>query len=425
MFELPELFGSPYVLPAIIVVVLLLLLLLLSVSRRRRARSAGKAIAPTRKATVPRGPTATAAATARGDTGAGRVSHGLAKSAGSAVRPAEAVRSSGADPVAAVIADLLQGWGDLTAEDTNRLKIFRADKVAAAVAVAELPQNLKNSEHARARLSQLRHYASSLQEPSAAAPQTPPSADQSETAEEERAAEASRGIAKSDVLGTPSGAAVSWYGVPLEQKSPAETAETDQTAAVSMTAADTSSQPAETAGGEAGSGRVEIFADVFADEESEGAEPAPEVEAEEIEAFVEEEPELVEEMPAEVVEERISTVDEEPAEEEVVKTVGLQDSMDVDDFFSSLRTTVTSAEELLALPAGEQAGMLAFLNPAELGKVFQGTKDADLKKSVIDTLEHIGNTKSLDVIHDCLEDPDPEIQVYALDAADRLLGDDQ
>jgi len=415
MFELPELFGSPYVLPAIIVVVvLLLLLLLLSVSRRRRARSAGKLIAPTRKATVPRGPTATAAATARGDTGAGRVSHGLAKSAGSAVRPAEAVRSSGADPVAAVIADLLQGWGDLTAEDTNRLKIFRADKVAAAVAVAELPQNLKNSEHARARLSQLRHYASSLQEPSATAPQTPPSADQSETAGEERAAEASWGIAKSDVLGTPSGAAVSWYGVPLEQKSPAETAETDQTAAVSMTAADTSSQPAETAGGEAGSGRAEIFADVFADEESEGAEPAPEVEAEEIEAFVEEEPELVEEMPTEVVEERISTVDEEPplvhersgaeeepaaapatevrtaaeepAEEEVVKTVGLQDSMDIDDFFSSLRTTVTSAEELLALPAGEQAGMLAFLNPAELGKVFQGTKDADLKKSVIDTL---------------------------------------
>jgi len=41
---------------------------------------------------------------------------------------------------------------------------------------------------------------------------------------------------------------------------------------------------------------------------------------------------------------------------------------------------------------------------------------------VIDVLENLGTPASLDVLRRCLDDPDPEIQLYAVDAADRLLG---
>ena len=76
----------------------------------------------------------------------------------------------------------------------------------------------------------------------------------------------------------------------------------------------------------------------------------------------------------------------------------------------------------MALPISERADMLAFLEPPELSKVFFLAADRDLKKSVIDTLEHIGNTSSLDALRGCLEDPDPEVQLHALEAADRMLG---
>ena len=379
MFELPELFGSPYVLPAIIVVVvLLLLLLLLSVSRRRRTRSAGKAGTPVGGAATGRGPTAATAAAARGYTAGREASDGLTKPATSAARSTGTVLPSDADPVTTVVADLLQGWGDITPEDTNRLRIFRADKVAAAIAATEVPKNLKNSEQVRARLNHLRHYASSLQQAPATGQVVPPEFQEEiaaeETAGEERAAETSWGVEKSAAV---AGATVSWYGAALADKAAGETDEAPK--------------------------RVEV----------DTVEPSTKKEAE---VFSEEQPEVVEEMTAEIVEEQLPEVDEaaEPAEVD-----------DGDSFFSDLGVVVSTADELLALPSGEQAGMLAFLSPSELGTVFRRSDDQELKKSVIDTLENIGNTNSLDVIHDCLDDPDPEIQVYALDAADRLLGVDQ
>ena len=68
--------------------------------------------------------------------------------------------------------------------------------------------------------------------------------------------------------------------------------------------------------------------------------------------------------------------------------------------------------------------MVAFLTPAELSKVFAKADDPGLKRAIIDTLEHVSNPASLEVLRQCLDDPDPEIQLYALEAADRLLGVD-
>ncbi len=70
----------------------------------------------------------------------------------------------GADPLQAIIVDLLSGWGDLTQEDTNRLSVFRPDRVLAAVGSADIPRELKSNEYARARLAQLRRWASGLEQ---------------------------------------------------------------------------------------------------------------------------------------------------------------------------------------------------------------------------------------------------------------------
>ena len=89
---------------------------------------------------------------------------------------------------------------------------------------------------------------------------------------------------------------------------------------------------------------------------------------------------------------------------------------------SRLSVKVETAEQLLALPTTERVDMAAFLPPAELVATFRATQDPDLKKAVIDTLEHIGSPSSLNALGNCFEDADSDIQIYALAAADRLLG---
>jgi hypothetical protein len=92
------------------------------------------------------------------------------------------------------------------------------------------------------------------------------------------------------------------------------------------------------------------------------------------------------------------------------------------DPLSRLSVKVETAEQLLALPPQERVDMAAFLGPSELAATFRATKDPDLKKAVIDTLEHIGSPASLNALGNCFGDEDCDIQLYALEAADRLLG---
>ena len=82
---------------------------------------------------------------------------------------------------------------------------------------------------------------------------------------------------------------------------------------------------------------------------------------------------------------------------------------------------ISTAMGVMALPIGDRKEMLQFLEPGELGKVFRTADDPELKKGVIDTLENIGTPQALDLIHQSLDDPDPQVQLHALDAAERLL----
>ena len=84
--------------------------------------------------------------------------------------------------------------------------------------------------------------------------------------------------------------------------------------------------------------------------------------------------------------------------------------------------TPATAEDVLSLPAGERAAALAGLTPDELSRALKQSQDRDFKLAVIDTLEADASADALFVVNECLEDPDPEVQVYALDAAERLLG---
>jgi hypothetical protein len=451
MPQLPELFGSSYITLAIIVVVVLLLVLLLFLNMRGRKRAgagaaatagqSGKRTKPPKERLTKGRVAAAAAAAASTAESPDSVEEGPEATAEAeetapshakldTARQTRADLGAGgmpaADPITTVVNDILRGWGDLTDEDTNRLTVFRQDRVLAAIAAAGLPKDLKNSEHARTRLGQLRHYATTVQEggrkvhlpqaefagigvapaggpkpsgePDGAQP-TEPRGDAveeipevEETAGEARAADASWGVDKSKSLWGEE-AAVALWGT--------ETPDTSQvTDAGGQSLPEIRWEPeapkemAEEAGTESGWGKENAVAAAAAAFWA-ASEPA-------------------EAPAAATTPAKAPTANETVTEEEL--------PMVHDTFFSSLGGKVSTAADLLALPAGEQASMLVFLEPAELDKVFRAASDSELKKSVIDTLEHVGSPASLDVIQGCLEDPDPGVQVHALEAAERLLG---
>jgi hypothetical protein len=76
------------------------------------------------------------------------------------------------------------------------------------------------------------------------------------------------------------------------------------------------------------------------------------------------------------------------------------------------------ARDIMALPTSDRSEVIGFLLGGLLSSNGSG---ADLKRAVIDTLEHLQSAALVNVLLDCLDDPDPIVQEYALAAADRLL----
>jgi hypothetical protein len=78
------------------------------------------------------------------------------------------------------------------------------------------------------------------------------------------------------------------------------------------------------------------------------------------------------------------------------------------------------ARDIMYLPAPDRSEVIGFL----LGGLLNSPGSTpELKRAVIDTLEHLRSTSLVNVLLDCLDDPDPIVQEYALAAADRLLDD--
>ena len=81
-------------------------------------------------------------------------------------------------------------------------------------------------------------------------------------------------------------------------------------------------------------------------------------------------------------------------------------------------------EDVLGLDQSERTAALNSLTPKELGRLFSATDDKSAKLSIIDTLETMPGVETISVIQLILDDPDPEVQLRALDAAERLLAEE-
>jgi hypothetical protein len=391
------------------------------------------------------------------------------------------------DPLQRVIATILQGWGDITAEDTNRLAVFRADRVVAALSTIEVPKEGKGNEYARARLTQLRRFAGQMEQTARPAPvdteihefagiggaggkRTGLAGTAGSGAAPLGAAATSAAVVSAPAAGAPiagaaadgAGAAASvpepvdpapaaptrrsWYSsdheeaipVPVEPeiqiiKGPVMPQEYRTAASPIDDLDNTDSSAAEERRAEfdwgadeddlAPSGQIKAVDLTWGHGQSTESltftETAPVVPAA---PSAETAPNVEPAAPQPSAADEASRSAEAAVAAAAAAFWGTPDAVRLERSAGDLGKSVSNASDVLALPAGEQAEMLPFLEPGELTKVFRSAGDKDLKKAVIDTLEHVGSTASLDAIHACLEDPDPEVQLYALDAAERMLG---
>jgi hypothetical protein len=327
----------------------------------------------------------------------------------------------GIDPLNVTLLDILDGWGDLSPEDMKRLELFRPERLAAAVAAVQLPKS--TSGEAKARLSQLRQYSADVERKSLAA-------------QAAAAAVALPAAVPDEVAAPVISVTAGPVAIPVAGDAITVVPTGDRTTV--------SAAPAAVAGAAAATRRSDLrqipFADHPVKQETSFRElPAPTYQEVEVQVRGE----MIHEAPAEV-----SPNDDEGGAEQLhvyppLAAVPATDMAQrdaprtsapltsVDTFFwddpptdslSRLSIKVETAEQLLALPPEERADMAAFLAPAELAATFRATEDPELKKAVIDTLEHIGSPASLNALGNCFEDNSCDIQLYALQAADRLLG---
>lgn len=454
---MPQLFGTDYLLPIVVIVVLLIALLVLLAVRRRSATSvregtSGRSgrVAATAEDTAAETTAATAAAVpAPSPSAVVPPSAALSEVASSerlqeppstprpaqptvplapAVRPGPAARPAAAaapsvsqplaDPLRLVLDDLLRGWGDLTSEETRRLEIFRPEKVIAAINALELPKG-KAAEDARTRLTQLRQYAGDLER-------------------RLKVSAALAGAAEAEITQTAPGGAGETAAGGYAEVTPAEAAQTAVAAAEPPDVAIPRSAgperswfgppepaaaapaPAVTPSGQEDMLRSQVFE---APSDTPRSQSLTDLESfwVESETVWEKVPEQhVEEPTLEIRQETLTIPGEEaevlPTEEAEVRPPEEADSL------ARLQVTVKTAADVLSLPTVEQVEMVAFLEPWELAAVFQATRSAEVKRAVIDTLTRIASPAALSALGTCLDDPDPAIQVYALDAAERLLG---
>ena len=264
------------------------------------------------------------------------------------------------DPLRVVIEDIVRGWGDLTEDDMKRLEVFRPEKVLAAATATGIPKGAK-SEYAAKRLVQIKQYATTQQ---------------SKICEDQETPGEPTSVGGQTVPSADAG---------LKETAPRPTPRPEVVPAAAATAGLAPAAPASETAAQPQAEAVPSVWDVASAQTSK-PETAPQGQS----------------MP----------VFGAPAEA----------GAHPDDEFKSMSTVVKTADDIMALPPVERPDFVVFLGPPELAKLFARTDDQRLKKSVIDILENVGSPASLEVLRTCLDDEDPEIQVYALEAADRLLG---
>lgn len=157
---------------------------------------------------------------------------------------------------------------------------------------------------------------------------------------------------------------------------------------------------------------------------AEAPEPAGEVPTVAVEAppeMVEVAPVTVEAPP--VVMETPPILVETPVE--IVELEPVPPATELNDTSTSAEEPALNAADLMTLPSEQWKDALQHAQFTELREILATSKDSDLKTKLVDHLEQDGSPEALMLLDKCLQDPDPEIRLYALNAAERILRDQE
>lgn len=320
-----------------------------------------------------------------------------------------------ADPVAYLIASLLEGQGDLTEAELRRLELYRPGRVITVAEGLKAQVTGKGKEARLSRLARVQQYAQTLQ------------VQAEERTATQQAAAAARIIEESEqqTAQVPSGLSLDRELSLLPPEPMLTTAPLPAPPSVPATSSTPVSvgEPGPTGATTVATGAAAAGVAWVTSEASHGEIAPEEVIEEEPVPFIDEPaaaPLAVEEMATMPAgSEGFGWEEWRPAEETPIVEAPAPIVEPPAPLLAA--PAPTTAEGVLSLPAGERAGALAGLTPAELSRALKQSSDGDFKRAVIDTLEADGSADALFVVNECLEDPDTEIQVYALDTAERLL----
>src|SRR5660398_116632 len=295
----------------------------------------------------------------------------------------------GEDPVEAMVGALMEGQGELTGEESKRVRLYNPERVVAVVLAMSEGVSGSNKEIMRARLSRIRELAESQQ------------VEMSSPAEAEVVGETTRASEP-----------------PLE-----DSVEEQQT---SLPQEDSLELDEELSFVEAED--VQSVADDFSESGEEQAEvesPDMEWESETLEMEeepesldMEEEPEILEmEMEMEVpevvedleVEEEVDFPEESAEEESAVS-----DDLDL---------AISTAQEVFDLPEGERVDALSFLEEEQLMEVIRLDEEGILCLAAVDMLGEMGTPQALEALEECLESMNEQVQVHSVEAVERILKD--
>ena len=358
------------------------------------------------------------------------------------------------DPVAAVVEGLLEGAGDLTPEELRRLELYRPQRVIEYATEAQAALTGRGREAKRARLERIKRYAESLQPED---PATEVGVEPVLLLESEAAATPAP---TSERIVEPAADDLPWTEPPqspldpdlslVPDEEPEAVTIAPEEQAEASTEAETDPALSDDPPSEA---EIVNFPMRF-----EPVEPAPEADTESMDPFqmIESGPPVVDiawpdepqiapdfEAPLPVEEAAdaapvAETWEAWPQTTEVVDddaAVALATELGWDE--PRMDEDVTEpAEEPATPPAAEEATVpvLDLAAPSAI-EVFEEEEppadplaayqaadgDPELKRQLIDRLVEEDTAEALSALQQCLDDEDPEIQLYALEAAERVL----
>src|SRR5680860_121760 len=287
----------------------------------------------------------------------------------------------GEDPVEAMVGALMEGQGELTGEESKRVRLYNPERVVAVVLAMSEGVSGSNKEIMRARLSRIRELAESQQ------------VEMSSPAEAEVVGETTRASEP-----------------PLE-----DSVEEQQT---SLPQEDSLELDEELSFVEAED--VQSVADDFSESGEDGEEQA-EVESLDMEwesetLEMEEEPESLD------MEEEVPEVAESLETEEEVDF--LEESAEEESAVSDhLDLAISTAQDVFDLPEGERVDALSFLGEEQLLEVIRLDEGEILCLAAVDMLGEMGTPQALEALEECLESTNEQVQVHSVEAVERILKD--